>query len=383
MPLTEPSQWVLMLKFVAASLTLITLLTSSPATLALNMYSAVSTTTILEQAHDFNTAKLQGLVLEQGRLKLAPNVQVGSLSGMVANLSAYDELIPSWNALTPAGSSLSLEVKPSGAERFYSFGTWQSAAGRSSLNGQKDRFGQILSDTLRLPQKATAFEYRLTLKATGASPSLSLLAFNTSARSQKLAGAGAAGNPALWNTALAVPSRSQMLYKPDKNGKNGGEVWCSPTSTSMILAYNGINISVPAAAKATYDAAYDGTGNWPFNTAFAAEQGLRAVITRFANLREAEPYIAAGVPLGVSLGWKKGELPGAAISSSEGHLMVLVGFDSKGNPILNDPAAATDAGVRRSYPRAAFERLWLSHSGGLVYLISRPDQALPQSMFTQ
>ncbi len=58
--------------------------------------------------------------------------------------------------------------------------------------------------------------------------------------------------------------------------------------------------------------------------------------------------------------------------------MVLVGFDAQGNPVLNDPAAPTDAGVRRSYSRAAFERLWLSHSGGLAYLISKPAQALPQ-----
>ena len=163
-----------------------------------------------------------------------------------------------------------------------------------------------------------------------------------------------------------------MLYK------GGGEVWCSPTSTSMILAYHGVNLSVPEAASATYDAAYDGTGNWPFNTAFAAEHGLRALVTRLPSLSEAERYIAAGIPLGVSLGWKAGELPGAAVASSSGHLMVLVGFDAQGNPVLNDPAAPSDAGVRRSYPRAAFERLWLSHSGGLAYLISKPAQALPQ-----
>lgn len=357
-----------MLKSALASLAL---LACSPATLALMMRNAASTTTVLGSA-DLSAATMQGLVLQQGRLTLAPGRKLGTLSGSVPSLGAYDELIPSWNALTPAGSSLTLEVKPAGAAHFYSFGTWQSAAGRSSLNGQKDSFGQVMTDTLRLVKKATGFEYSLTLKATDAGPSLSLLAFNTSDRAQRMASAGVAGDKARWNRVLNVPQRSQMLYK------DGGEVWCSPTSTSMILGYYGVNLSVSDAASATYDAAYDGTGNWSFNTALAAEYGLRALITRLPNLREAERFVAAGIPLGVSLGWKAGELPGAAVPSSSGHLMVLVGFDAQGNPVLNDPAAPTDAGVRRSYPRAAFEKLWLSHSGGLVYLISTPGQALPQ-----
>ena len=348
------------------------LLMCSPATLALTMQNAASTTTVLEQPADFSAAKLDGLLLTGNVITLAPGAKSGTLSGSVTGLGGYDELIPSWNALTPAGSSLTLEVKPAGASRFYSFGTWQSGAGRSSLDGQSDGAAKMLTDTLRLNKRATAFDYRLTLRANGESPGLSLLAFNTSERGQRLSAAGASGEKSRWNKVLDVPQRSQMIYP------GGGEVWCSPTSTSMLLAYYGVNISVPEAARATYDTAYDGTGNWPFNTAFAAEQGLRAVVTRLPNLADAERYLAAGLPLGVSLGWKKGELPGAAIPASDGHLMVLVGFDAAGDPVLNDPAAPNDAQVRRSYPRAAFEKLWLTHSGGLVYLISKPGQALPQ-----
>ena len=340
----------------------------SPATLALTMRNAVSTTTVLEQPTDFAGVTLKNVKLAAGRLSLTPGSTSGSVSGEVAGLGAFTELIPSWNALTPPGSSLSLEVRPAGGARFYSFGTWHSAAGRSSLNGQKDAGARIVTDTLKLSAPATAFSYRLTLRGAA---SLSLLAFNTSDAKNRLAGAGQPGEQKLWNKLLDVPERSQMLYK------DGGEGWCSPTSTSMILAYYGLDFTVPQTAAATFDSAYDGTGNWPFNAAYAASKGMRALITRLPNLRDAERYIAAGIPLGVSLGWKTGELPGAAVSFSDGHLMVLVGFDASGNPVLNDPASPTDAGVRRSYPRAAFEKLWLSHSGGLAYLISKPGQAMP------
>jgi hypothetical protein len=37
---------------------------------------------------------------------------------------------------------------------------------------------------------------------------------------------------------------------------------------------------------------------------------------------------------------------------------------------LNDPAARSDEEVRRSYPRAVFERLWLTHSGGMAYVMA-------------
>jgi hypothetical protein len=55
-------------------------------------------------------------------------------------------------------------------------------------------------------------------------------------------------------------------------------------------------------ARAVYDYHYNGAGNWPFN-AYAASRGLVADVTALHNLREAEPYINAGVPLVASVAW--------------------------------------------------------------------------------
>ena len=296
-------------------------------------------------------------------------VSSGALTGPETSAPTFTELIPSWNALTPAGSNLTLEVRAkqaTGWTRWYSFGTWTSAEGRSSLNGQKDASGTLNTDTLNLKMPATAYQYRVTLRG---AVQLSLLAFTTSTKATKLW--FSTSDRAAWGKVLNVPQRSQMIYP------GGGEVWCSPTSISMILAYWGIDVKVPTAAAATYDSAYEGTGNWPFNTAYAGSLGLRAYVSRLPDLSTAERYITAGIPLAVSLGWKKGELPGAAIASSSGHLMVLVGFDKDGNPVLNDPAASSNETVRRSYPRAAFERLWQEHSGGTVYVMAPAGKALP------
>ena len=58
-------------------------------------------------------------------------------------------------------------------------------------------------------------------------------------------------------------------------------------------------------------------------------------------------------------------------------LAVIVGFDKSGNPIVNDPAAASNDDVQRTYLRAQLESVWLRYSGGTVYLIFPTGYAQP------
>jgi hypothetical protein len=134
---------------------------------------------------------------------------------------------------------------------------------------------------------------------------------------------------------------------------------------------------VDYAARMTFDHDYDGTGNWPFNTAYAAPRAGKAFVTRLRSLREAERFIAAGIPLVASVSFGAGELDGAPISSTAGHLLVIVGFTATGDVVVNDPASTTRAGVRRTYDRAQLEDAWLTRSGGLVYVIRDSAHPLP------
>ncbi len=137
---------------------------------------------------------------------------------------------------------------------------------------------------------------------------------------------------------------------------------------------------VDQAARATYDADYEGTGNWAFNTAYAASLAGDAFVTRLDSLREAEGYIVAGIPLVVSISFAKGRLTGAPVSSSAGHLLVVVGFTSSGDVIVNDPASRSRSGVRRTYDRAELEAAWLMGSGGTTYVISDEAHPVPRSI---
>ena len=297
----------------------------------------------------------------------------------------FYEAIASWNVETPPGTWIDVEVRARVGRRWsrwYSMGVWASDGGsvqRHSVDGQVGDKIRVDVDTLKLSTRrtgASALQLRLKLfSADGSAVPAVRSAGVTISTVPSMPGELRPGNAALWNRALDVPECSQMVY-PD-----GGEVWCSPTSTSMVLGYwrrdgSACEPRVRHAVSGVFDWMYDGHGNWSFNTAYAAAQGFETTVTRFQSLADAEPWIAAGVPVIYSISWARGELDGAP-GASNGHLSVLAGFDGAGNPVVNDPAAPDNPSVRRTYNRAQFERLWLGHSGGTVYLIFPPGHAVP------
>jgi Peptidase_C39 like family len=157
---------------------------------------------------------------------------------------------------------------------------------------------------------------------------------------------------------LDVPARSQ--YAQDERG------WCSPASLSMIHAYHGIDRSVVQTARAVFDRAYNGTGNWAFNVAFSGSLGLRGVVAHLRNLDHAQRLIEGNLPLAISYSWGSGELPGAPLDHCDGHLVVLCGFTADGDCAINDPAAPN---VRVVYPRSAVERIW-QRNDGVAYVVA-------------
>ena len=301
----------------------------------------------------------------------------------------YKEAIASWNASTPPGSWVEVQFRAQYGTRWskwYVLGIWaadDSTIRRHSVQSQGDSDGFVAVDTfVSSAKKATTNKFQLKLQlfsADGvATPRVqnASVAYSTSAPKKASVSAGNAAN---WNTLVDIPECSQMVY-PD-----GGEVWCSPTSTSMVLGHwsgggedaVSCETRVRAAVAGTYDWIYDGHGNWPFNTAYAATQGYEGYVARFTSLAKAEEFVAAGVPVIMSIAWGKGDLTGADIESTNGHLLVLVGFDPSGNPIINDPASPTNDTVQKTYLRSEFEPLWLQASGGTVYVIYPPGTEVP------
>jgi hypothetical protein len=314
----------------------------------------------------------------------------------------FEELVASWNATTPAATWVKLEMQASGAGRetkFFTMMTWASGdmdIHRTSTPGQQSVDGDVHIDTFKRAADAApldAYRLRATLfRRTGstATPSLQMLAAVVSSPFRYDIPSAFDGSA----IDLQVPALSQEEHKgefPVYDG--GGEAWCSPTSTAMVLGALGGGPSddelqtfpgpdyddaqVDYAARYTYDWNYKGAGNWPANVAYATRFGFEGFVTRLRSLGEAQRFIAASIPLVASI---NGDLPGFLFGKTNGHLLVIRGFETNGDVITNDPAAKTNADARKVYGRADFERVWLGGSGGIVYVIYPQGKALPPNV---
>ncbi len=318
---------------------------------------------------------------------------------------AFDELVPSWDASTPRDSFVHVQVRgvneAGRRSTWYSLGKWAGhdrQFRRTSAGAQTDQIGTVSVDTLKARYSVgfTSWQTRVTLlrrAGTSADPSVDTIGAMTSLLPTTTQVATSRPGVASGSAPLSMPRYSQMIHDghyPEYDA--GGEAWCSPTSVSMVLGrlgrlpttkqYSWVPAGHPDpwvdhAARAQYDHGWEGAGNWSFSTAYAATRADNAFVTRLRNLREAERFIRAGIPLVASVRFGRGELTGAPISSTNGHLMVIVGFTASGDVVVNDPAAPTGATVRRTYDRGQFENVWVPTSGGLVYVIHGDDQPLP------
>jgi hypothetical protein len=333
------------------------------------------------------------------------NYLYGTWTSEVTTLFPFTELVSSWNATTPAGTWIQVEVQPliqdKGWAKWYILGRWSSDDGsfhRTSVGGQGDADGFVSIDTwFRKDHPAIAYRLRATLyRKVGATQSptltrLNAVAMNLTNQKMTFPSASTITN----EIDLALAKYSQEIHHGDfPQYDNGGEAWCSPTSTSMVVSYwsqkTGANYDptpaeyswvtdalglshvdpwVDYTARAVYDYHYNGAGNWPFNAAYAASRGLVGDVTALHSLSEAEPYIRAGVPLVASVAWEPNKLEGA-IKSTNGHLMVIGGFTANGTKVIAyDPASDNDSLVRHEYDREQFEKAWIPASGGIVYVI--------------
>ena len=294
---------------------------------------------------------------------------------------AWREAVVSWNL--PTNWPATVEARPTfkGSATdvpWYVIARWSAdpaAAPRTSVPGQRDAWATVDTDILRTFEPATAIEVRARFpKGLPAAPGPVRL--GVSLLGSEATEARPPGHPLAWGRALAVPVRSQADYP------EGIHTWCSPTSLTMLLAHavpdasgRDAGLDVRPVAAAVHDPGWGGTGNWPFNMAFAGQQpGLAACVARLGGVGDLEAWIAAGRPVAVSVSYA--QLKGAAEPKpGDGHLVVVSGFTPGGDVRVHDPGVSRER-VVRVFPRPDFERAW-DHSSRTAYLVWPTHQPPP------
>ena len=264
----------------------------------------------------------------------------------VVRVPPSTQAVVSWNTTAPAGEIDLIAHHGDGTvSRPLPYVRWSPEARRSESGA--DRAARIDVDVLRSDVPFTAI-------GIAGSVVLDALAVTVPPPPQTRAAA-------LTRAAeLDVPTVSQYsAASPDARG------WCSAAALAMLLRYHGVAAGIPEVVRGVYDEAYGGTGNWAFNAAYAGARGLRGVVAYLHGIGHAAAFVAAGLPVAISIGWRAGELPGAPLVHSEGHLLVVRGADAS-HVAVNDPAHPA---IATRYPRTALDCAFRAH-GGVAYVVA-------------
>lgn len=284
----------------------------------------------------------------------------------------FTELLPSWNVIVPEGTGARFEVRTlDQASETWSPWLYIGYWGRVTREKTRVEFegGKVDIDTLFLDKPAKSFEVRATLydydlSDRRRSPILRRVAAAYSRKAPEGFANEPTSRPA--PTSMPVPFRAQGVEDKAIRGSI-----CSPTSTTMVLAWAGDVMATEHNAMAIWDDDNGLFGNWNRATQYAGSLGFDAWLQRFETMDDVRAMLATGQPVIASIRFKKGEFPSSVLKSTEGHLIVIRGFDADGNLICNDPASR-DRGEAVVYKSDELARAWLLNAGGVGYIIKKP-----------
>lgn len=279
-----------------------------------------------------------------------------------------DEVFPSWNITCPENEvSFKIYLRVSSDNINWSAWYYMGSSGVfEKENNQnkilKDDYGKVDIDTLYLNRKVNYIQYCIHMfssKDRQLSPALKLFAIAYGKRSENFKeNLSSDQKNETSYIKLNVPYRSQG----DEDTSISGSI-CSPTSVAMVMEYWGVDIPTEEIAHMAYSKEYDMYGIWPAAVQTASLYGLRGWVRIFKNWEDVEKEILNGRPVIATICFDWEELSGSFTPASDGHVIVICGFDNNGNPICNDPAGKNSKEGILVYSRKELERAWFWESG--------------------
>ncbi|GMU20486.1 MAG: membrane protein [Phycisphaerae bacterium] len=313
-----------------------------------------------------------------GELGSGVRTCVVSTSRVVSTPFPFNDLVPSWNVDVPPGAGFAVELRVGRKQGdfwtpFYYLGAWGQAP-PVEPKVLRDASGFINIDYFQSTHPFDRVQYRFRMEAgdDGKRPvvrRVALACSNTLNHPDVARVHRAAIDPGQaekWARRLPVPFRSQKWEDP----KISGSV-CSPTSTAMVMAYHGVNVPTAMVCATLWDREYRIYGNWWRAVQGAYSHGVPGYLERFGDWNAVKRHIAAGRPVIASIRASQDELQNAPYRESDGHLLVITGFDAGGNVAVNDPAAATPEQGVTTYRREDMEKVWLQRGGVGCVLLPR------------
>jgi hypothetical protein len=267
----------------------------------------------------------------------------------------FNRGLPSWNGhVFNDGSGFKVQMRffKTTWSPWLTIGYWKknvwSSYGSTSYSG-----GEIDIDYVVLNSYHTKWQFQVLMKRNStslSSPTLHKLSFFVSDQQttnnvniQSIVN----DNP----EEIFIPTQHYYQYSLDPG--IGGDI-CSPTSVCMVLRSYDIAVDPLQFARDNYDTYWGMFGIWPRAVQNAAEKNLNGAVTRYRTWSEAREVLNEGGRIVMSVG----------PPLYAGHLMMLAGFDSLGNPLVHDPAKSN--GYAYKYNKTSVSQSWFN-KGGIAY----------------
>lgn len=277
----------------------------------------------------------------------------------------FTEFILSWNAMRPECGKLTfwVNIKHNSWAGWQRLAEWGATSQRTFVN-KLNRYVHTTHSKVELKkgQLGRAFQVKVVFQ-NGANPKNLKALFACLSNVKKFRDGSYASNlPSV--IVNGVPRQSQMVLNHPRYRD-----LCSPTSTGIIVNYfnkklygycsNDLNSYMVDFADKVYDNGYLNIyGNWPLNVAAAHDATYGNVFFRVERLNyfsDLYKYLSKKIPVAVSVR----KLRGGATSYSNGHLMVVVGWNKEKQCVLCiDPAFPRNSYTPKAYRLRSFLRAW-------------------------
>ena len=334
---------------------------------------------VLREMADFASGAFENTAVDGGGIQLgrmgAGRLSEGSYTSPPYKPGAFRKLIPSWNADTPQGTSVEMQVRvlvKGKWSQWFSFGIWCPFQDRTSPEARSDELAAVDAEYLTvLGQGAESAQMRVHLRAAEEhlTPTVRLMALSV-----QLEESGEAADHA-GNRELELPAYSCLVRDPAIASRMGGA-----TSLAMLMNRWGADVLPEEVARAVYDVGAGKYENLAFLSAVGGTYGYEcyAGYGGLDILRE-EVWMGCGVAAKVRYrapalsseekGGKALEkpdknsapvLPGATVDSA-GHLVVLCGFavrDGEEWVLMHDPMAPSNEATRREVRLDLFKEMY-------------------------
>lgn len=285
------------------------------------------------------------------------------------NLSPFDELMISWNAVRPREGKFLfyVSVKTDKWSPWLLYASWGSDGQSSFLSTTKEAPVKVYQDTLEIMEGKKGIAFQIKIVAEGDANLRSIHAvhvYTNGDKSKELQKT----DPSLTSIYLEVPGLSQMALNHVRHAD-----LCSPTSTTAVTRYLSKDQTIDPLffAQQSWDSGFDIFGNWVFNVAQASTHlGDRwnCWVERLHGFNDIHSYMKQGTPVIVSV---RGPLPGSAQPYAKGHLLVVIGYDSLNQKVFcMDPAFPSDNETQISYTLGDFVQAW-SRRGNVAYVFAK------------